>query len=86
MKNILTIENVREVWNVAHNNMTGDICRAALWMELNHDEIIGVLLGEIDLLQGQLRDFQKHIEIQGSSNIQYLKEIAELKARGRWVR
>lgn len=53
MKNILTVENVREAWNVAHQNMTGDVCRAILWMEMNHDEIIGFLLERVEVLQKQ---------------------------------
>lgn len=51
MKNILSIETVREAWNVAHNNMTGDVGRAALWMEVNHDAIIGFLLERIQSLE-----------------------------------
>ena len=51
MKNILSINNIRDVWNVAHSNVTGDVGRTAIWIELNHDEIIGLLLSEIERLR-----------------------------------
>ncbi len=54
MKNIMTVENIRENWKVAHMNIPGDVVSAALWMEVNHDAIISYLLEQVEILRKQL--------------------------------
>ncbi len=54
MKNIMTVENIRENWDVAHMNIPGDVVSAATWLQLNHDELIGYLLEQVEILRKQL--------------------------------
>jgi hypothetical protein len=50
----MNIENIKENFDVAHMNISGDVVSATRWIERHHDEIIGFLLERVEVLRRQL--------------------------------